>query len=106
MDSDHAEAIEEILAKLAVGDALLEIGVCRGHDAHVHALGPRVADRQDLSLLEKSEQLRLHVKGQIADFVQEQRSADRVRSTPGWSATAPVKLPADGRRADCRRVRV
>ena len=71
------EPVEQILAELAVGDALLEIGVGRGDDADVDALRPRVADRQHLALLEEPQQLRLHVERQVADLVEEERAADR-----------------------------
>ena len=76
VDADHAETIEQVLAELAVGHALFEIGVGGGDDADVDALGPRVADRQDLALLEEPQQLRLHVERQVADLVEEQRAAD------------------------------
>ena len=76
VDADHAQAVEQILAELAVGDALLEIGVGRGDDPDVDPLRARVADRQHLALLEEPQQLRLHVERQVADFVEEQRAAD------------------------------
>ena len=74
--ADDAQPVKQILAELALADAALEIGVRRRDDADVDALRPGVADRQDLALLEKPEQLRLDVERQIADFVQEQRAAD------------------------------
>ena len=77
VDADDAQAVEQILAELAVGDALLEIGVGRGHDADVDARGTRLADRQDFPLLEEAQQLRLHVDRQVADLVEEERAADR-----------------------------
>ena len=77
VDPDHAQAVEEILAELAVGHALLEVGVGRRDDADVDALRARVADRQDLALLEKPQQFRLDVERQVADFVEEERAAER-----------------------------
>src|SRR5581483_2145567 len=41
----------------------------------VDALRTRLANRHDLGLLEKSQQLRLHVERQVADLVQKQRAA-------------------------------
>ena len=40
-------------------------------------LRPRLADRQHLALFEKAQQLGLDVERQVADFVEEQRAADR-----------------------------
>ena len=58
-------------------DALLEIDVGRGDDAHVDAGRPRFADRQDLPLLEEAQELRLDVERQVADLVEEDRAAGR-----------------------------
>ena len=77
VDADHAEAVVQVLAELAFGDALFEVGVGGGDHAHVDALRPRLADRHDLALLEEAQQLRLHVERQVADFVEEQRAARR-----------------------------
>ena len=77
VNANHAQTVEEILAKLAVGHALLEVGVGRRHHPDVDALRARVADGQHLALLEKTQQFRLHVEREVANFVEEQRSADR-----------------------------
>ena len=81
VNPDHAEPVVEILAELSLGDPLLEIGVGRREHAHVDRLRPRFPDRHDLALLEESQQLRLDVERQVADFVEEQAcrpSADRM----------------------------
>ena len=94
VDADDAQPVVQILAELAFGDALLEVGVGGGEHPHVDALRPRLADRHDLVLLEEAQQLRLDVERQVADFVEEQRAArPPMRIRPGWSDTAPVKLP-------------
>ncbi len=77
VDADHAQPVVQVLAKLALGDALFQVGVGRGDDAHVHSQRSRLADRQDLPLLEKAQQLGLHVERKVADFVEEQRPARR-----------------------------
>ena len=77
VDSNHAEAVVEILPELALRHALFEVGIGGGQDPHVHALRPRLADRHDFALFEKAEQLGLDVERQVADFIQEQRAARR-----------------------------
>src|SRR5439155_14179883 len=66
MNADDAQAVEQIFAERSFRDALLEVGVGRGHDADVDPDGPRLAYRQDFSLLEESQQLRLHVEREVA----------------------------------------
>ena len=77
MHTNHAQAVEQILAELSFGDPLFEIRVRGGDDPNIDLLGPRFADRQHFTLLEKPEQFRLDVDGQVADFIEEQRAADR-----------------------------
>src|SRR5262249_40923700 len=54
--------------------ALFEVSVRRREHAHVHFLRTRVADRKNLVLLEKPEQLGLDIEGQIAYLVEEERA--------------------------------
>ena len=74
-NADHREPVVQIFAEFALGHALFEVGIGRGDHADVDALRARFADRHDLALLEKPQQLRLHVERQVADFVEEQRAA-------------------------------
>jgi len=83
VDPDDAEAVIEILAELAFGDALFEIGVGRGDDANVDSLRLGLADRHDLVLLEEAQEFRLDVQRQIADLVEKQRAAGRRADQPG-----------------------
>ena len=76
VDPDDAQAVEQVLAELPFRDPLLEVGVGRGDDPDVDFLRAGLADRQHLALLEESQQLRLDVERQVADFVEEQRAAD------------------------------
>ena len=76
-DPDDGEPVVKIFAELALGHALLQVGIGRGEHADVNALRPRFAERHDLALLEKAQQLRLHVQRQVADFVEEQRARPR-----------------------------
>src|SRR5262245_43095707 len=40
LNPDHAQAVVEILAELAFGHALFEVGICGGQDADVDRLRP------------------------------------------------------------------
>ncbi len=72
VDTDDAEPIVQIFSEPALGHPLLEVGVGGGDHANVHTLRPRVADRHDFALLEKTQKLWLDVKGDVADFVEKQ----------------------------------
>ena len=73
---NHVQPIEEIGAKGALLNHLLEILVRRGDDSHVdRRRAAAAAQSLNLLLLERSEQFGLQFQRQIADFVQEQRAA-------------------------------
>ena len=94
VNADDAQAVIQILAELSLGDALLEVRVGGGQHPYVHGLWPRLADRHDLALFQKPQQLWLDIERQVADLVEEQAcrpSAERI--SPCWSVIAPVKLP-------------
>ena len=63
LDRNDVEAIEQILAKLAVGDQLAQVAVGGGNHAHVDALRALGAERLELALLQHAQQLRLHRQG-------------------------------------------
>ena len=73
----HVEPIEQILAEASLGDFLLEVAVCRRHDAGVYVDRLVAAQPRDFPLFEHAEQLCLCGGRQVADFVQEQRAAAR-----------------------------
>ena len=75
LHANHAQPVVQVLAKLPFADALLEVGVGRRDDAHVDLLGPHLAQRHDLALLQEPQQLGLDVHRQVADLVEEQRAA-------------------------------
>ena len=83
MNADHAQAIEQVLAELALGDALFQIDVGRGDDPDVDPRGTGLADRQDFALFQEPQETRLYVDRQIADFVEEDGLPAAVRITPG-----------------------
>ena len=76
-DRDHVDAVEEVVAELALPDELRGVAVGRGHetDVHVDELGP--ADATDLPLLKRPEELGLERLGQLADLVEEERAPVR-----------------------------
>ena len=74
-DRKDAQAVEQVLAKAAVGDGLLEIAVRRRDDAHVDRVRAVVADPLVLALLQHAQQLALQIERDLADLVEEDRAA-------------------------------
>ena len=73
--ADHVEAVKQVFAEGAVFDALLEVLVGGGDDAHVGLDGVVPADAVEVPVAEHAQQTRLQIKGHVADFVKEQRAA-------------------------------
>src|SRR6266849_230890 len=71
---DHVETVEEILAKGAARNLLIEILIGCGDDAHVHAQSFVGPDTLEALLLEDAQYFRLRAQAHIADFIQEERS--------------------------------
>ena len=100
---NHAQAVVQVLAKLAFRHALFEVRVGGRQHPHVDFLRFRLSDRHDLLLLQEPEQLGLDVEREIADFVQEQCAARRrphqpglIRHRPGEAAALVTKQLAVG----------
>ena len=74
-DGHHVEPVEQVLAEGAGGDLLLQVAVGRGDQAHVDADGLDAADPLELALLEHAQQLDLHLVGDLANLVEEERAA-------------------------------
>ena len=72
------QPIVEVLAEAALGHLLGQVAVGGRDDAHVHPRRPLGADRVDLALLQRAQQLDLHVERQLADLVEEQDAAVRL----------------------------
>ena len=67
--------------------------MARDH-AHVDLDRLGAADAADLALLQHAQELRLHLRPDVADLVEEQRAAAAPpRTGRAWRATAPVKAP-------------
>ena len=59
LDGKHAQAIEQVLAKAAVGHSLLEVAIGCCDDADVDGMSAVVADTLVLTLLQHPQQLAL-----------------------------------------------
>ena len=75
LDPDHRQTVEEVLPKAALLDVVVEPPVRGRDDPDADALGGLGAEGADLSGLERTEQHRLPVERQLADLVEEERSA-------------------------------
>ena len=71
---EHAEAIIQVFAKSFFADVFLQILVRRRDHAHIDAHFFRRTDRQKRMAFQNSQQLRLAVERQLADFVEKQRA--------------------------------
>ena len=65
----------EIGAEAAGGDLGGEVAIGRGDDAQVDRLGPGRADRKDLALLQRAQQLGLEGERHFGDLVEQQGAA-------------------------------
>src|SRR5262249_6875463 len=54
---------------------LLEVAVCGGEHAHIHADGLLATDAIHLAFLKEAKQFRLNIEAHLADFVEEKRAA-------------------------------
>ena len=75
MDRKHVEAVIQIRAKAALLDAVQEVAVGRGEDAHVDFDGLAAADAFKLTLLQHAQEFRLQVGRDLAHFVEQERAA-------------------------------
>src|SRR5690606_28661635 len=74
-DLENMDAIVEVFAEIPVGNQLLEVLVGGGDEPDVDRLGPLVADTLNLAFLQHAQEFELQQRRDIADLVQEQRSA-------------------------------
>ena len=106
-DREHPQAVVEVLAELARAHETVEALVAGADDAHVHLAVALAADRADLALLERPQQLLLHVGAHVGDLVEEERAlvgeleeALLVPVGPGEGAASRVRTARS--RAGCR----
>ena len=73
MQGDDVEAVVEVLAELALPDAVLEVFVCRRDEAEIALDGLCGPEAIDELLLENAQELGLHLQRKLADLVEEDR---------------------------------
>src|SRR5690606_17914791 len=71
---DHVEPVVEVLAEAALPDLLQQIAVGRRDQPYVDLDGLDAAHPLELLLLDRAEQLHLHVDRDLADLVEEERA--------------------------------
>src|SRR5260370_23429054 len=94
VDRESREPVVEVGAKPARRDRGLEIAVSRGEYPHVDLFGPRIADRDDLSVLKYAQQRRLHRERHLAYLVEKNDPAGRGAEETGLIAVGPGKVAA------------
>ena len=93
VDADDVQPVVEVFAKFSFGDALLEVRVGGCQHANIDALRPRLAERHDFVLLQKSQQLGLNVERKIANLVEEQRAAPAAAPAPAVGPPSKATAP-------------
>src|SRR5204862_3835282 len=78
----HVQAVVKILAEGAAFHLVAQVTVRRADEAHVDRLLAGGAHLAHLLLLDRAEQLHLHLERQIGDLVQEERAAARGLEEP------------------------
>ncbi len=64
----------QVLAEAAVANLLFQIPMSRHHHPHIDANRSRSAHALNLAFFQYAQQLRLHHRRHIADFIQKQRA--------------------------------
>ena len=75
MQLDHLETVVKILAKAAARHAVGQVAVGGGQHANVDLAVLVFADAPDFALLQRSQELDLHTRRDLADFIEQQRPA-------------------------------
>lgn len=91
----HVEAVIQIFAEAAGGDALRQVGVGGGDHADVDVNGFRGADALELALLEDAQELGLRIQGHVADFIEEERAVVGLFETAGAGLNGSSEGSAD-----------
>src|SRR5581483_9690578 len=71
----HIEAVVQVLPKLALPDAFLQVDIGGGDDPHIDLDRFRTPQALDFAVLQGPEELRLQVERHVADLVEKDRSA-------------------------------
>ena len=93
-DGDDRQPEEEILAEAPLGNLQAQILLGRRHDPQVELDRLGRAHPADLPLVERAQQLGLHVERQIVQLVDEQRAAlahlERAAALVGGAGEGPL----------------
>ncbi len=92
-ETHHVEAVEQVLTKPAGTHFRLERTIGGGDEADIRPPLARFPEPLVGLVVEKAQQPRLRIGGQLADFVEEQRPAFGFLHLAATSAMAPVKAP-------------
>src|SRR3954468_4442962 len=84
-EREDGEPVIQIFPEATFLGCLPQIAVRRGKDAHVDADRQRATEAGDFPLLEDAEELRLQIKRQFANLVEEERSFLRLLEAAGAS---------------------
>src|SRR4029077_18967055 len=106
------QSVEEILAKLAFGHKRVQVTMRGRQHSYVKRNWPVTADTFDLTFLQHSQQRDWDFRGQIAYFVQEDRSAVRrfktsqapLRCSSECALFVTKQFGSDQRWGDCRTI--
>jgi hypothetical protein len=101
VEADNVDAVEEILAEEAGGDARGQIAMGGGDEAYVYPPAPIAADRSHLTVLEYAEELCLHRERQLRDFIEKERPSVRpfeeARAIRGRAGKGATDVAEEGR---------
>src|SRR5262245_30234726 len=71
----HVEAVEQVRSEGAVRHRGSQISICCGDHADIHSNRSAAADTREFAFLQDTQQHDLGLGGQLADLVEEDRSA-------------------------------
>ena len=74
-DHDDTQAVEKIFAELLFLHRRFQVAMRGGDDAHVHRDRFLAAQALEASFLQHAQQFHLRARGQVADFIEEDRAA-------------------------------
>lgn len=77
VDAYYVDAVEQIFAETPLGDVGVEITARRADEASIERYFVIAADRSNLALLKRAQELHLHAERHFTDFVEEQGATVR-----------------------------
>ena len=83
-EGDDVEAVEEVLAKIALGDFVFEVLVGGGDDADIDVDGVGGADGEETLLVQGPQDLGLCFEAHVTDLVEEKGAAIRSFEGPAF----------------------